>query len=200
MTPVLDSRSFRNALGRFASGVTVVTTVVDGEDHALTASAFSSVSLEPPLVLVCVDHKNRFHDAVTTSGVWAISMLPESAQDAATWFATRGRPLIGQLHKVDHHRGAVTGAALLDDALAWLECRTWRLHDGGDHSIIIGEVVWADVSTACDDPLLYYRSHYGALLHSQASEKSSLALRESIVEDAGQTAGQQPTGEGARRA
>lgn len=200
MTPALDSASFRQALGRFACGVTVMTTVVDGVDHALTASAFSSVSLDPPLVLVCVDHKNRFHDAMLAAGAWAVSILPESAQDAATWFATRGRPLAGQLDKVPHHRGAVTGAALLDDALAWLECRTWRLHEGGDHSIVVGEVVWAAVSEAIDHPLLYYRSRYGALLHSAASEKSPLALRDSIIEDAGDTAGQQPSGEESLRA
>jgi len=186
VTSAFDSWSFRQALGRFASGVTVVTTVVDGEDHALTASAFSSVSLDPPLVLICVDHKNRFHDAVLTSGAWAVSMLPESAQGAATWFATRGRPLEGQLDRVEHHRGPTTGTAILDVALAWLECRTWRVHEGGDHSIVIGEVVWARVSDAVDDPLLYYRSHYGALLHSAASEKSTLALRDSIIDDAGQ--------------
>lgn len=198
--PALDSTSFRRALGRFASGVTVVTTVVGGEDHALTASAFSSVSLDPPLVLVCVDHKNRFHEAVLASGAWAVSMLPESAQASATWFATRGRPLKDQLGKVGHHRGTTTGAGLLDDALAWLECLTWRVHEAGDHSIVVGEVVWAAVSEAVDDPLLYYRSHYGALLHSTASEQSSLALRDSIIEDAGHTAGHQPSGEGTQRA
>jgi flavin reductase (DIM6/NTAB) family NADH-FMN oxidoreductase RutF len=184
VTAPLDSRSFRQALGRFASGVTVVTTVAAGTDHALTVSAFSSVSLEPPLVLICVDHKNRFHDAVMTSGSWAVSMLAESAQDAATWFATRGRPLEGQLDKVPYRRGDVTGAALLEGALAWLECRTSRVHEGGDHSIVVGEVLWAEVAAGADDPLLYYRSHYGALLHSAASERSVLALRDAIVEDA----------------
>lgn len=185
MTPRLDQQSFRQALGRFASGVTVVTTVINGEDHAITASAFSSVSLDPPLVLVCVDHKNRFHPAVLASGTWAVSVLAEPAQGAATWFATRGRPLEGQLDKVEHRRGALTGAALVGAALAWLECRTTQVHAAGDHTIVVGEVIWAQVTDDTDDPLLYYRSHYAALLHSAASEKSMLALRDSIVEDAG---------------
>ena len=195
MTVSLDERSFRQALGCFASGVAVVTTVTDGEDHALTVSAFTSVSLNPPLVLVCVDHKNRFHDAVMASGTWAVSILAESAQDAATWFATRGRPLRGQLDKVRYHRSPVCGGALLDEALAWLDCRTWRVHAGGDHSIVVGQVVWAAVADAVDDPLLYYRSHYGALLHSAASEKSAVALREAIIEDAGRTSAQPGTSE-----
>lgn len=182
-TVPFDDRAFRGALGRFGSGVTVVTTVIDDEDHAITVSAFTSVSLEPPLVLVCLDKTARFHDAVMRSGRWAISVLAEAGQDAASWFALRGRPLEGQLEKVTYRRGRFSGAGLLDDATAWLECRTWRTYDGGDHTIMVGEVVTAAVSDEFDDPLLYYRSHYAALLHSAASEKSPVALRSSIIED-----------------
>lgn len=183
MTEPLDDSAFRGALGRFGSGVTVVTTVAAGEDHAITVSAFSSVSLDPPLVLVCLDKTARFHDAVRRSGRWAVSILTESGQDAATWFALRGRPLEGQLEKVTYRRGGYTGAGLLDDATAWLECRTWQTYDGGDHAIVVGEVVTAAVAEDVDDPLLYYRSHYAALLHSEASEKSPVALRSSIIDD-----------------
>jgi len=146
-------------------------------------------------VLVCVDHKNRFHEAVMASGTWAVSILAESAQEAATWFATRGRRLQGQVDRVPHRRSPVCGAALLDGALGWLDCRTSQVHEGGDHSIVVGQVVWAAVNDEADDPLLYYRSHYAALLHSAASEKSVLALRESIVEDSGQPPSEPPHGE-----
>lgn len=183
MTEGLDDRAFRGALGRFGSGVTVVTTVVDDEDHAITVSAFTSVSLDPPLVLVCLDRTARFHDAALRSGRWAVSVLTEAGQDAATWFALRGRPLDGQLEKVSYRRGEYSGAGLLDDAAAWLECRTWRTYDGGDHTIVVGEVMAAAVAEDVDDPLLYYRSHYAALLHSAASEKSPVSLRSSIIED-----------------
>jgi flavin reductase (DIM6/NTAB) family NADH-FMN oxidoreductase RutF len=183
VTEPLDDRAFRGALGRYASGVTVVTTVADGEDHVITVSAFTSVSLDPPLVLVCIDKTARFHEAVLQSGRWAVSVISEVGQDAATWFALRGRPLDGQLEKVPYRRGEFTGAGLLDDANAWLECRTWRTYDGGDHTIVVGEVVTAEVDDDVDDPLLYYRSHYAALLHSEASEKSPVALRSSIIED-----------------
>jgi flavin reductase len=168
----VDQRTFRDALGRFASGVTVVTTVVDGVDHAMTASAFSSVSLEPPLVLVVSHRTSRFHEAVQHSGTWGVSILAEEGRSASAWFAHRGRPLARQLEGVPHHRGEHTGAALIDASLAWLECRTVATHDGGDHSILVGEVIGAGVREGVDDPLLYYRAHYGTIVRSAESEKT----------------------------
>ncbi|MGH1562037.1 flavin reductase family protein [Mumia sp. DW29H23] len=185
-------RAFRDVLGRFASGVTVVTTVDDGIDHAMTASAFCSVSLDPALVLVVVDRRNRFHDAVLASGTWGVSILAEDGQDDASWLAHRGRRLEDQLARVPHRRGEATGAALLERAIGWLECRTWQTYDGGDHTIVVGEVQTASVRPDADavtlsgpdgvpgfsesrlgEPLLYYRSHYGALVRSPESEKNS---------------------------
>lgn len=168
----VEDRAFRDALGRFASGVTIVTTVLDGVDHAMTASAFTSVSLEPRLVLVCSQKTNRFHQAVETSRFWAVSILADSGQYASTKLARKNRELSGQLDDIPHHRGA-SGAALIDDALAWLECRTTQAHDGGDHAILVGEVTAARVRHDADEPLLYYRSHYGRLIHTDQSEKQS---------------------------
>src|SRR6187551_1696115 len=91
----VDSDAFRRAVGHFATGVTVVTARVDGIDHAMTASAFTSVSLDPVLVLVCVDKEARFRDAVLESGQWGVSVLSVAGRQAADWFATKGRPLIG---------------------------------------------------------------------------------------------------------
>ncbi|MFY0407857.1 flavin reductase family protein [Solicola sp. PLA-1-18] len=172
MTAPLDDAAFRAALGRFASGVTVVSTVHEGVDHAMTASAFCSVSMDPPLVLVCVDRTNRLHDALLASGTWGVSILSDTAQDSATWFARRGRPLEGQFDVAPHHRGEATGTCLLDEAQAWLECRTWRTHDAGDHTVVIGEVLRAASREPDPSPLLYYRSHYGSLVRSTASEKN----------------------------
>lgn len=171
MSVAFDDSTFRAALGRFGSGVTVLSTVHEGFDHAITVSAFTSVSLRPPLVLACVDVRNRLHDPLLASGVWGISVLAEEGQGAATWFATRGRELEGQLDRVDHHRGSATGVALVDDALAWLECHTWQAYDAADHTIVVGEVVAAAVGPARDDPLMYYRTHYGALVRWPVSEK-----------------------------
>ncbi|MGN6330664.1 MAG: flavin reductase family protein [Motilibacteraceae bacterium] len=158
--PAVDVDVYRRVVGRFATGVTVVTTHLDGIDHAMTANAFTSVSLEPVLVLVCVEKEARFHDAVLETGTWGVSILDESARASATWFATRGRPLHGQLDRVDHHPGPVTGAALLDAALATLEVRTTAVHDGGDHSIVVGEVVGLGTPVREGRPLLYYRGGY----------------------------------------
>ncbi|CAN5899982.1 flavin reductase family protein [soil metagenome] len=175
MLSEVDDVAFRAVLGRFASGVTVLSTVhatEDGvSDHAITVSAFTSVSLDPPLVLVCVDTHNRFHAPVLAAGFWGVSVLRQPGHPVATWLSTRGRELGHQLDRVAHHRGQVSGVALVDGALAWLECRTWAAYDGADHTILVGEVVSAAVATGDDDPLLYYRSHYGALVRWPVSER-----------------------------
>jgi flavin reductase len=155
-----DVSRFRRAMARFATGVTVVTTVVGGTDHAMTASAFTSVSLDPLLVLVCVELDARFHDAVVESGVWGVTVLDEHARPAAQWLATRGRPLHGQLDRVAHHRGPTTGVALLDQSLAALECRTTAVHPGGDHSIVVGEILSVELPDNPAAPLLYHRGGY----------------------------------------
>lgn len=161
--PAPDTDHYRRAMGRFASGVTVVTTFAGGLDHAMTANAIASVSLEPLLMLVCVERDARFHDAVEEAGVWGVSILPARARPTADWLATRGRPLHGQLDRVAHRAGPATGVALLEDALAQFECRTTDLHPAGDHSIVVGEVVSVATPDHTDDALLYYRGRYGRL-------------------------------------
>jgi flavin reductase (DIM6/NTAB) family NADH-FMN oxidoreductase RutF len=173
MTAAVETSAFRGALSRFASGVTVVTTVLDGVDHAMTASAFTSVSLDPALVLVCSHKTSRFHEAVLETGFWAVSILAEEGLAASAWLANRGRPLEDQLQGVSYHRAA-SGAALLDESLSWLECTTRAIHDGGDHTILVGAVTDAAVRDTVDDPLLYYRSHYGTIIRRPESEKTVL--------------------------
>ena len=137
MSDPVDHALFRLAAGQFASGIVVVTT---RGGHAMTVSAFTSVSLDPPLVLFCAEKIARFHDAVLAEGSWAVSILAEDDEKTARWLATRGRPLDGQLDGLAHHPGPATGAPVLDGALAVLECQTQAVHDGGDHSIIVGRV------------------------------------------------------------
>ena len=155
-----DPDYFRKVVGRFATGVTVVTTRAQGVDHAMTANAFTSVSLEPLLVLVCVEKEARFHDAVVESGFWGVSVLEESARATSTWFATRGRPLHGQMDRHAHFPGPVTGAPLMAASIATLECLTRDVHDGGDHDIVVGEVVSASTPSPDGRPLLWYRARY----------------------------------------
>lgn len=158
--PTVDAAAYRRAVGHFASGVTMCTSRVGGTDHAMTASAFTSVSLDPLLVLVCVDKEARFRDAVLESGTWAVSILPSTDRRAADWFAMKGRPLIGQMDRFPHHRG-VTGAPLLDSAVAWLECRTQAVYDGGDHDIVLGAVLAAVEGDRDGVPLVHHRGRYG---------------------------------------
>ena len=164
-----EQAAYRAALRRFASGVTIVTTVSTPAgakaqiDHAMTATAFTSVSLDPPLVLVCVEKIARFHEAVLAAGVWGVSILAETGQQAASSLAVRGRELDGQLTAYAIKRG-VTGVALFTDALARIECRTTATHDGGDHTIVVGEVVGAEAinDEAQSGPLVYYAGRYSS--------------------------------------
>lgn len=151
---------FRRVAGRFPSGIMVVSTSLDGVGHAMTVTAFSSVSLDPQLVLFCAEKIARFHDAVLAAGAWAVCVLDEGSEKTARWLATRGRPLDGQLDAIRHQPGPLTGAPILQDALAVMECRTTAVHDGGDHSIVVGEVLAVSEPNPVGRPLVYYNSAY----------------------------------------
>ncbi len=157
------SDEYRQAMGRLVTGVTVVTTRAGGLEHAMTANAVSSASLEPLLLLVCVEREARFHDAIIEAGVWAVNILPGSARSAADWLATRGRPLHGQLDRVAHHPGPRTGVPLLDVALSSVECHTTELIVVGDHTIVVGEVLSVEIAEHATDALVYYRGRYDTL-------------------------------------
>ena len=164
MTGPLDDRAFRGALGRYGSGVTVMTTVADGEDHAITVSAFTSVSLDPPLVLVCVDKGVRMHAAVLDCGYWASSVLAGDQQPIADRFARSGRDLYSQFDGIGTTAGPKTGCPIVQGALSWIECRTWATYDGGDHTIVVGEVLSLGLGEPADpSALIYYSSNYREL-------------------------------------
>ena len=159
MPPTADE--FREAVSRFATGITVVTCVADGVDHAMTANAFASISLDPLLVLVSVERDSRFHEAMHQTPDWGLSILAASAEPTSRWLATKGRPLEGQLDRVSHHRSPLLGVAWIDGALASMECRTHDVHKAGDHDIVLGEVVNLEAKAAAElDPLLYFQRHY----------------------------------------
>lgn len=160
MSAGVDPEEYRRVAGRFATGITVVTTILDGAAHGMTVNAFTSVSLDPVLVLFCPEKVARFHGAVTTAGVWAVSVLGEDAEAASRWFATRGREIKGRLDGWPSHPGPHTGAPILDSAIAALECRTHAVHDGGDHSIVVGAVLGVSRPHPGGSPLLYYDGAY----------------------------------------
>lgn len=159
----VDPDHYRKAIGRLATGVSVVTTRAGDIDHAMTINSLTSVSLDPVLMLISVEREARFFEAVMERGEWAVSLLGASAKPIALWLATRGRPLHGQLDRVPHHRGDATGLALVDDALAEFECRTVSTLDAGDHTIVVGEVLTLAVGDAPEDALTYYRGAFGRL-------------------------------------
>jgi flavin reductase len=147
-------------MSAFIAGVTVVSTIWEGVAHAMTATAFASVSLEPPLVLVCVSKKSRFHAAVLGAGRWAASLLRSDQEQIARHFANRGRDLKTQFDHVPHWTAPASGAPLIEGAHAWLECDTYATYDGGDHTIVVGLVTRASREAPSGWPLAYYRGSY----------------------------------------
>ena len=120
---LVRQRAFRDAMGLFPTGVTLVTARgPDGEDQAITANSVTSVSLDPMLLLVCVEHASRLHDLVLSVGRFAVSVLGLDGEPISRKLARRGHDTDGALAGVPHHRGPHTGALLLDDALATFEC------------------------------------------------------------------------------
>jgi flavin reductase (DIM6/NTAB) family NADH-FMN oxidoreductase RutF len=173
LTPVIgmavDPQTFKGALGRFAAGVTVITVHTEEGDYGMTATAFCSVSLEPPLVLVCVKKGNRTHGLLEQAAGFGVSLLSEDQKGLSNRFAGWGdRPQdhFDDLTGSDGHvpRGEASGAPLLPGAMAWLDCTRHAAYDGGDHTIFLGEVQGGALHGERDDlrPLLYFAGKYRA--------------------------------------
>lgn len=158
----LTSDSFRTATGLYATGVAVVTATADGVDHAMTTNSFTSLSLEPLLVLFCVERDSRFHEAIVATDSFSVSVLPSTAEAAARWFAERGRPLADQFARVAHVRGD-QGSPLITGALCWIECTISSIVTAGDHDIVIGAVQRLLVAQSDDEPLLFWKGRFRAL-------------------------------------
>jgi flavin reductase (DIM6/NTAB) family NADH-FMN oxidoreductase RutF len=158
----IDPDEFRAALGRFASGVTILTARDSGgggRDHGMTVSAFCSASLVPPIVLACIDRVAEMYDVLHKASHFGISILAEGQEALSRRFAEL--PSGGARFDGIGYTRAESGVVLLDDALAHLECRRLDRHDAGDHAIFLGEVQW--VRYRQNRPLLYYRGGYAQL-------------------------------------
>ena len=155
----VDPDTFRSVLGRFASGITIVTTRdAAGADCGMTVSAFCSVSLTPPLVLICVDHAASSHGALLEAPHFGVSILAAHQEPLSRRFS--GPDEEKRFDGIGYARG-LTGVALLDDALAHIECKRVAQYDAGDHTVVIGEVEAAE--SHGHRPLLYYRGGYAQL-------------------------------------
>jgi flavin reductase (DIM6/NTAB) family NADH-FMN oxidoreductase RutF len=152
---MIDSKDFRNTLGKFGSGITIVTTNDEGETHGMTANAFVSVSLDPPLVLVSIDHKSKMYQILQRTKKYGISILKHDQQEISQHFA--GRPL-------DKSPEFFLKAEipLIKDSLAYLICDVVDQHVAGDHTLYIGEVVW--ISYEEEEPLIFYGGKYRSLV------------------------------------
>jgi len=154
----LTTTDFRKAMGCFATGVTIITVDQQGEVHGMTANAFASVSLDPMLVLVCVDRKARTHAQLHRMKRFGVNVLARGQQDISEFYARTT-----DTHQHAEKAGArfdrtAQGTPVLHEALAYLECRLHKAEDAGDHTIFIAEV--EDVVVREGEPLLYFRSQY----------------------------------------
>jgi flavin reductase (DIM6/NTAB) family NADH-FMN oxidoreductase RutF len=155
---MIDTFEFRRVMGHFPTGVTVVTTRHgDGVMCGLTVNAFCSVSLEPTLVLICVEIAADSHDCIQESGIFAVNVLEEGNGEALSRrFSTWGH--FDKFQSVPF-REERTGSPILEQALAWLDCRLIRSMPAGDHTLFLGEVLDGDSREG--RPLVYYRGGYG---------------------------------------
>ncbi len=155
----LDPDLFKGALRRWASGVTIITTCVDGEVAGMTVSAFSSVSLDPPLVLACADKSSHTNPLIASAGAFAANILSAGQEELSNRFAKTGNEAV-RFDGLDCKTGA-SGSPWIPGALAVLDCRVEAAHDAGDHIIYVGRVL--DCTVNDTEPLLYYDARYRAL-------------------------------------
>jgi flavin reductase (DIM6/NTAB) family NADH-FMN oxidoreductase RutF len=154
----IEKNELRQVMGHFATGVTIITTLTKaGQMHGLTANAFTSVSLEPPLLLISVDKKAESWPAFEESRVFTINILADDQEGLSRRFAVSG----GNKFEGVAYRIGANGVPILDGTLAYIECTLYAAYDGGDHSIYLGEIQQAEIHEG--KPLVFYRGGYRAL-------------------------------------
>ena len=152
-----SARKFRDVLGRFCTGVTVVTGVSDGRPVGMTCQSFSSVSLDPPLVLFCPAKTSRAWPLIHRSGHFCVNLLSRDQRHLSQAFASKGADKFAGVS----WRPSATGAPLLEGVLGWVDCTVYAVHEAGDHYVVIGRVMDLGVEEA-PHPLLFYRGQYAA--------------------------------------
>lgn len=164
----LTPEQFKLAMGSFAAGVTVVTGLdVDGTPQGMTATAFTSLSLTPPQCLVCVNRHARAHAAMVERRRFAVNILRDGQQSLSSRFAS---PILERFAGVAWSHGHASQCPIFTSALAWIECRVVEVHGGGDHNIIIGEMLSVHVNDGT--PLVYFRGGYSALSNTSSESRA----------------------------
>lgn len=156
----IDLETFRQSLRRWASGVTVVTSRAGDELHGMTVSAFSSVSAEPPVVLVCANRSSKTHGVIQAGGVFTVNVLADDQQELSARFSSSKTE--GSRFEGVNYRIGESGAPVLEGTLVSLECKTLAAYDHGSHTIYVGEVVAAHMTDKA--PLVYYAGAYRAMV------------------------------------
>ena len=154
--PVISQQHYRATLGHFCTGVTIITANGDGGPSGFTCQAFAALSLDPPLVLACPGKASTSWPAIEAAGAFAVNVLAEPQEELCRAFAASGSD---KFSGVGWSPGPFTGAPVLADVLAWVECRLENLYDGGDHTIAIGRIL--DLQSREGRPLLFYRGGFG---------------------------------------
>jgi flavin reductase len=161
--PGAGASAFRQAMSSFATGVTVVTVACpDGSMHGLTVNSFTSVSLDPMLVLVCLDQASRSAGLIEQAGAFVVNVLSAGQQDISRWFADRHRPAGSTMFDGVPFEPGVTGCPVLVDAAASFDCRLRQSHRAGDHLIVVGEVVALEHRPGLE-PLIFHAGTYKSL-------------------------------------
>jgi flavin reductase (DIM6/NTAB) family NADH-FMN oxidoreductase RutF len=156
----IDPETYKIAMRQWAAGVTVVTTTTpDGKFHGVTASSFTSVSLDPVLVLICLGKEKYTHHLISESGKFVVNVLHTGQIEWGKRFAGMYPEIEDRFYDIEAQT-AMTGAPILPGVLAWLDCTIHTMHDAGDHTIFIGAVVAAD-GPGGGDPLLYFQRQWG---------------------------------------
>ena len=154
----MDDKAFRSLMGQFATGITVVTTNVGGQLHGMTANAFTSLSLDPLLLLVCVVKGTTCHQQMQQATHFGINILSADQEDLSNTFAKSGDPENGSLRGASFELG-LHDVPKINDSLAWVTCRKAEVLPGGDHDIFLGEALDGDTQEDAS-PLLFFRGGY----------------------------------------
>ena len=162
------TNDFKDALSSWATGVSVVTTRAGGLVYGITVSSFTSLSLDPPLVLICVAHKNRLSGMIRDARSFAVSLLSAEQSAASTYFAKSGREPLPSFPDVDEEP-TTTGLPVIKGAMAFVACELFNEMTVGDHNIVIGRVIEAAASSD-REPLLYHRRRYRTLDSGRAAD------------------------------
>jgi flavin reductase (DIM6/NTAB) family NADH-FMN oxidoreductase RutF len=152
----VDELAFRDVLGHFATGVTIITATDEGEQVGMSANSFTSVSLDPPLVAFCAAHSSTTYPRIRSAGHFCVNVLAEHQADVARLFSVRG---VDRFAALDWGPSP-TGAAIIEGSLAWVDCEIFAEHVAGDHVIVVGKVVACE-AYAMRHPLLYFRGDFG---------------------------------------